>query len=177
MTGRRRGIVALLVRRALVVIVAFAAAGALAGLVWQWVWTPPTGVAVGGEFLLDQGGVREAFTGTAWYAVIAIATGLLLGVGLALALERWEVVTLVLVLVGSALAAFLMHAVGTALGPPDPAPVAATADDMTPIPDELRVSGLSPFLALPGGALVGLTVVFVGLAGRRHSEPGTAPEE
>ena len=177
MTGRWQRVGALLLRRALVVLVTFAAAGALAGVLWHWVWTPPTGVAVGGEFLLDQAGVREAFTGTAWYALIAIGTGLLLGVVLALALQRWEVVTLVLVLLGSALAAFLMYAVGTALGPPDPAPVAAAADDLTPIPDDLSVSGVSPFLALPGGALVGLTVVFVGLAGSRQTEQGTPPEE
>lgn len=150
-------------RRMLLVLVAYAVTGALAGVVWEWVWTPPTGVALGQEFLLDGGGLRSEFSGTALYVVVGTLAGLLLGVAVALLAERHELVTLAAVLVGSMLAGWLMLRVGTALGPPDPEPLARAAEDYTPIQDQLRVSGHSPFVAFPGGALVGLIVIFIGL--------------
>ncbi|HSP59557.1 MAG TPA: hypothetical protein VLO09_00710 [Ornithinimicrobium sp.] len=150
-------------RQVLLVLAAFVVTGALAGIVWEWVWTPPTGVALGREFLLDGGGLRGEFSGTALYVVVGTLAGLLLGVLVALLAERHELLTLVAVLVGAMLAGWLMLRVGTALGPPDPDQLARAAEDYTPIQDELRVSGRSPFVAFPGGALVGLIVIFVGL--------------
>lgn len=158
----------LLVRRSVLVLLAFAVAGAAAGVVWEWVWTPPTGVVVKGEYILDGNGVRDSFSGTAWYVVLAVLTGLLLGVLVAVSLEGWELVTLVLVTMGSVLAAWLMFAVGTALDPPDPVVVAERSKDLSRVPDELSVSGASPHIAFPSGALLGLAVVYVGLAGRRR---------
>ena len=72
---------------------------------------------------------------------------------------------------GSLLGAWLMLVVGTTLGPPDPATAARTADDGTRVPIELAVSGHSPYIALPAGALLGLCLVFIGLSPRRHGEP------
>jgi hypothetical protein len=60
-----------------------------------------------------------------------------------------------------------MLVVGTALGPADPQTVAATAADGTRIPMDLDVSGRSPYLAMPAGALIGLVVIFFGV-GRLH---------
>ena len=150
-------------RQVLLVVVGFAVAGALAGVVWEWVWAPPSGVALGGEFLLDGDGLRSEFSGTALYVVVATLAGLLLGVLVAVLSDRHELLTLVAVAVGSVLAGWLMLQVGTALGPPDPGPLASTAEDYTPLVDELRVSGRSPYIAFPAGALVGLIVVFIGL--------------
>jgi hypothetical protein len=156
-------------RRFLLVLVGFAVAGVLAGIVWEWVWTPPTGVALGQEFLLDGGGLRSEFSGTALYVVVGTLAGLLLGVLVAVLTERHELLTLGAVLVGAVLAAWLMLVVGTSHGPPDPEPLARSAEDYTPLQDELRVSGHSPFVAFPGGALVGLIVIFIGLHGRGGS--------
>ena len=64
-------------------------------------------------------------------------------------------------------ATWVMLRVGTALGPADPATVAADAKDGTEIAMNLTVEGRSPFLALPAGALLGLVVVFFGV-GRLH---------
>ena len=61
----------------------------------------------------------------------------------------------------SALAAWLMSTVGHRLGPADPVAAAAAAEDFTRIPQDLRVSGLSPFLALPFGSILGLAGGFV----------------
>lgn len=153
-------------RQVLLVILGFALVGVLAGAVWEWVWTPPTGVALGKEFLLDGDGLRSDFSSTALYVVVASLAGLLLGVLVAVLAPRHELLTLVAVAVGSVLAAWLMLRVGVLLGPPDPGPLARAAEDYTPLVDELRVSGRSPFVAFPGGALLGLLVAFVGLNGR-----------
>ena len=46
------------------------AAAALAGVVWQWVWTPPVGVAFGGDWTLDAAALTGDFSGTGWYVVV-----------------------------------------------------------------------------------------------------------
>lgn len=158
-------------RQVLLVLVGFAVVGALAGVMWEWVWTPPTGVALGKEFLLDGDGLRGEFSGTAVYVAVASLAGLLVGVLVAVLSDRDELLTLVAVAAGSVLAAWVMLEVGAALGPPDPGPLARTAEDYTPLVDELQVAGRSPFVALPGGALVGLIVIFVGLNRRSASAP------
>ena len=111
-------------RQVLLVLVVFAVAGALAGVVWEWLWTPPTGVALDEQFLLDGDGLRGEFSGTGLYVVVAAVAGLLLGVLVAVLSDRDELVTLVVVAVGSVLAGWLMLRTGVALGPPDPAPLA-----------------------------------------------------
>jgi hypothetical protein len=158
-------------RQVLLVLVAFAVAGALAGAVWEWVWTPPTGVALGKEFLLDGDGLRGDFSGTALYVVVAAVAGLLVGVLVAVLSDRDELATLVVVAVGSVLAGWLMLRTGVALGPPDPGPLARSADDYTPLVDQLAVAGRSPFVAFPAGALLGLIVIFIGLSRRRSDPP------
>lgn len=175
-TGRHPGATpALLLRRAVLVLLAFGLAGLLAGVVWEWWWTPPTGVVVEQQYLLDADGLRSTFSGTALYVLVAVVAGVLLGVAVAVLSEAAEVWTLVLVVVGSALAGWVMHAVGTALDPPDPDRLAATAEDGTRLPEELSVSGWSPYVAFPSGALLGLTVVFVGWPGGRPASPERRP--
>ena len=79
------------------------------------------------------------------------------------------------VVVGSVLAGWVMYRVGVALAPPDPGPLARTARAGTRLPGTLKVSGASPFLALPAGALIGLIIVFVGLARHRERHPEATP--
>lgn len=155
--------------RVLLVVALFAAGGAVAGVVWEWLWTPPTGVVVEQRYLLDGDGLRSDFSGTALYVLVAAVAGLLLGVLVGVRTHRSELLTLLAVVVGSALAGWLMLQVGTALDPPDPGPLAEQAEDLTRLPDQLEVAGRSPFVSFPAGALVGLIVVFVGL-GRRDTD-------
>lgn len=157
-------------RQVLLVLVAFAVVGAIAGMVWEWVWTPPSGVALGHEFLLDEAGLRGDFSGAALYVLVASLAGLLLGVLVAVLSDRHELLTLAAVAAGSVLAAWLMLQVGTALGPPDPQPLAAAAEDYTPFVGDLQITGWSPYVAFPGGALVGLIVIFIGLNRRSAAD-------
>lgn len=152
-----------------VVLAIFAIGGALAGVVWEWIWTPPSGVVFRGEWLLDPEQASGDFSATGIYVVVASIAGLLLGALCGLVVHRRELLTLASVIAGAALAAWLMLRVGQALGPPDPRPLAASAKELSSLPSDLRVVGKSPLVALPSGALLGLIVVLFGLSRRsRH---------
>lgn len=155
-------------------VVVVAAIGALAGVVWEWLWTAPVGVVVDHRWVAeDEAGLRAQFSGTGWFVVVGTVAGLVAGALVALFLDRVPLLTLVSVVLGSIVGTWLMLRVGTALGPPDPSTLADTAKAGTHLPDDLEVSRRSPWVALPGGALVALALVFFGLsAGRRRPPEG-----
>ncbi|MGH3336673.1 MAG: hypothetical protein ACRDOZ_12690 [Nocardioides sp.] len=152
-----------------IVVAVFAVVGVLAGVVWEWLWTPSTGVVVDHEWLLGLAGLRAEFSATGVYVVVASIAGLLVGNLCGLFLDRAELVTLVAVLVGAALAGWVMVQVGQALGPPDPRSLAETARNGTRLPSDLRIVGTSPYVAFPAGATLGLAVVLLGMT-KRHAE-------
>lgn len=164
--------------RAGIVLATFAVVGAIAGVVWEWVWTPPLGIVYRGEWILEPSGPDYDFSGTGWYVVIALAAGLLTAVVLGWGLVAGELTTLAAAAVGSVLAGWVMFTVGHTLGPPDPRPLAAAMDDLERLPSDLRVAGSDPdqssyslagsaFLAFPLGTTVGLSVVWFTTRGRR----------
>lgn len=167
-SGTRSGWVPAIIQAGIVVAV-FAVAGALAGVVWEWLWTPSSGVVVDHEWLQGLAGVQAEFSGTGVYVLVAAAAGLLTGVLCALFLDRAELVTLVAVVAGAALAGWIMVQVGHALGPDDPRVLARTTDNGTRLPSDLRVVGASPYVAFPVGATLSLAVVLLGLT-KRHAE-------
>jgi hypothetical protein len=145
-------------------------AGALAGVAWELAWTPPQGIALDGSFALTSAGLPDAFDGTALYAVLATATGLLLGVGVTLRSDGAELVTLLALAVGSLVAAPVMALVGSTLGPPDPDEAARDLPDYTLVQQALRVEGVGAYLALPSGALLGAGGVYLSLSRRRSAD-------
>jgi hypothetical protein len=154
--------------QALVAVAVLAATGAVAGVVWEWVWTAPIGVGADHKWLAqDEAGLRGQFSGTGWYVVVASVAGLLAGAVVALFLDRVPLATLLAVVVGSVLGAWLMAKVGGALGPADPVQLARTARDGAHLPGRLAVSGRSPWVSMPSGALIALALVFFGLGSRR----------
>lgn len=153
--------------QALVIVALLAAVGALAGVVWEWVWHAPTGIVVNHHWVQDEDGLRGSFSGTGTYVLVATVAGLLSGLAIGLLLDRSELVTLVAVLLGSLLAGWVMYHVGVALGPDDPRHLAAGAEDLTELPARLTVSGLIPRRVFPASALVGLLVAFLGFTRRR----------
>lgn len=160
------------------------ASGAASGFVWEWLWTPPSGVVVDGGWVLAGDGLPEAFSGTGLFVVVAGLTGLGLGVlgAVARTLDRRtldrhapdERVTLTTLALGAALATATMWLVGTQAGPPDPAVVARSAEAGQSVPSDLRVEGLGAFLSLPAGTLVGATGVYL-LVGRREPDRRDRP--
>jgi hypothetical protein len=162
-------------------VVLLAAIGALAAVVWNWVWTPSVGVVSDHQWLAEnEASLRGQFSSTGWYVVVASVAGLLGGVLVSFFLDRVPLLTLLAVVVGSAVATWVMLQVGAALGPADPHHLALTAKEGTHLPGQLQVSPASPqdvpgwlaftrhspLIAFPTGALVGLTLVFFGLSAR-----------
>jgi hypothetical protein len=167
--------------RAGIVLATFAVVGAIAGVVWEWVWTPPVGIVFQGEWILEPSGPDYDFSGTGWYVVIALGAGLLTAAVLGWVLVAGELTTLAAAAVGSVLAGWLMFTVGHTLGPPDPRPLAAAMDDLERLPSDLRVAGSDPeqaayslagsaFLAFPLGTVLGLSLVWFTTNGRRVRE-------
>lgn len=142
------------------VLVLFAAVGAGCGWLWFELWDQPVGTVAGGEWFADEEGLRTVFDGVAWYVVLAAGGGLLAG-GLATLLgRRSPPVTLVGVVVGSFLAAWLMLRVGLHLSPADPDALARSAADGTELRGRLSLEGArSPYLAWPFGSLLALMVL------------------
>jgi hypothetical protein len=156
--------------QAVVVVAVFAGVGAAAGRLWYHLWDAPTGTVSGGQWYTSEAGLRDDFQGVAWYVAIAVVAGLVLGILCSWLLDRSELVTLVAVAAGSALAAYLMLRVGTHLSPPDPQEVAKTAKDGVTLKGALQVTSWPPRGAFPFGALVGLALVYALSAGRSPTE-------
>ena len=155
-----------MVLEGLAVVAVFAGVGALCGLLWFRLWDVPHGVVSGHEWFTSESGLRADFAGTGWYIVIAVVAGLLLGALAALLCGRSELVTLLAVVGGSALAAYLMLQVGYHRSPPDPHALALAAKDGTKLDGALRVDSGPPKAAFTFGALIGLALVYVGTLGR-----------
>lgn len=161
----------------LVVVALFAGAGAAAGWLWERWWNPIGGVVVDGTwvagyrpvgdtFVFDFPSLKGFFDSTAEYVVIGVVAGLVLGVLCSLLGRRSEIVMLAAVVIGAALAGFVAYRLGTHLGPVDPATLEADAADGTALPSSLTISGASPFVAWPLGALLGLALTYLLTVGR-----------
>lgn len=151
-----------MLRDPLIIIAAFAVAGVLCGLAWFAWWRPaPTGVVWQDYAWFDP---DDEFRSTGMYAVISVPVGVLLGALSTWLLSRDARVTVVAILLGSALAACLMALTGQLLGPESALGVARSAADGAEVEADLRVGALSAWLCFPLGALLGSLVAL--LSGR-----------
>ena len=142
------------------VVAVFVLAGALAGWLWETLWTPPTGFASGGAFYLDGPGLRADFSGTGLFVLVGLGVGVMLGAGCAFIRHDARVV-FAAVLIGSVVAALACAWVGHWLGPADPVALAATLPDRTPMVADLHVVGDAPYLAWPVGAICGFLLALL----------------
>lgn len=157
--------------RAIVVPVALGVVlGAGGGWLW-WAWWGPApdgkvyDTAAGPTWYPDpfDPGITRDFSGTATYVVIAFGLALLLGVvGGWLARDR-AVAGLAAAAAASVVAGVLMTFIGLAQSPADPQDRAAEVKIGTELPGHLEVSGWTPYLAWPVGALLGYMVVMLAL--------------
>ena len=156
--------------QALATVGIFAGVGAAAGWLWYTLWDAPSGVVAGGAWYTGEAGLRDDFQGVGWYVTIAVVAGLVLGMLTAWLFDRSELVTLAAVVVGSALAAYLMLRVGTHLSPADPHELAKTAQDGDKLKGALRVRSWAPKGAFTFGGLLGLAGVYAASIGRAPAE-------
>ena len=170
--------------QASVIVAVFAAVGAVAGVVWEALWSPPSGVVFRGSWFLEPAGPDHGFAGTGWYVVVALVAGWVTAFALGWFWPRRELTSLVAFAIGSMLAGWVMFMVGHALGPPDPRILAAGEADYTTLPSDLRVAGAdadpvpftfdsSAFAAFPTGAM--LASVYVFLLRSRRADAAMGP--
>lgn len=158
-----------------VILGIFAVVGVACGWLWESRWTAPTGVVYHGKWYPDGSGTDRMFDGTGSFVVIATLAGLLLGLICAWLFTASEIVTVVAVLAGGAVAAWLMHTVGLHLAPADPVSRAKDAADLTRIGGTLQTFGDSYRVAFPGAAMLGPTLVFLCFSARRRVQPAYRP--
>lgn len=160
------------VRRALVeaaaILVLFAVAGAASGWFWEQRWTPPDGIGYHGKWYPYGTGVEHAFDGTGSFVLIASVVGLVLGLVCAWSFTASELGTVVAVVVGGALAAWVMHRVGLSLAPGGLAERARNATAAVPLKGSLRTYGDSYRVAFPGAAILGPALMFLCFPPRRR---------
>jgi hypothetical protein len=143
------------------VLIAYALVGLVAGLVWEGVWTPPTMVVQQHQaFYADYQSLRRVFTGTGLYVIVGAAASVLTALAISVLTRQREVLVLVAVTLGSAMAALVMREVGVSRGPADPTVLAKTTANGSHLSGALDVSGHSPYLVWPMTALFVLALVF-----------------
>lgn len=141
------------------ILLAFVVVGVLCGLLWHTWWAPaPEGVAVEGRPYFDDDVVAR---GLGLYVVIGAVAGLVLGIVAAFVFENDEVATVVALLVGAIIAGWLMALVGQWLGPESAVEAAKDTADFEPVRADLSAGWVAPFVAFPGGAMVGAVFVLV----------------
>jgi hypothetical protein len=173
-SGRLRGSILF----AVAVVAAYVVVGAVAGVVWEWVWSPPTQVVQQHQlFYVDYGSLRQVFTGTGLYVVVSVVASALMALTAGLLTRRHELLVLAAVTLGSLVAAYTMHAVGVALGPPDAAKLAKTAADGTHMSAQLVVNGKTPYLVWPMVSLFVVSLVFFAMPGVRSRHRADASAE
>jgi MFS family permease len=150
-----------------VVLAAFLLVGALAGLVWPHLVDPvvvtraPDGVAS------DEVALAERFDNDGWYMVLAGGCGLLLGLVLTIWRRTHEVVTLLAVVAGAFLAAWVMAGIGRLVGPEDPERVLADARVGTTASGVVTVTAEGAHYVWPIAAVIGALIVLWSPPGQR----------
>jgi membrane fusion protein (multidrug efflux system) len=107
-------------------------------------------------------GLQNDFSGVGWYVVVALALGLALGALTAFVLDHAEILGVVVALLGSALAAYLVLTVGERLSPPDPDRVAAESAQGVARVGEIRATIERKTIRAPFTGVLGIRQVNLG---------------
>jgi hypothetical protein len=153
---------------AAVIVGSMALLGVLCGVLWAVLVDPaqlirtnapcqsiPTGSTCVGQ---DELQLSRQFAAEGWYAVIAAVTALMCGLAFGFWRRRDPMATLLLLMVGCAVAAVLMLWTGQLLGPSDPTSMLESAAVGKRADVPLDVAGIAAYLAWPMPALLGILV-------------------
>lgn len=178
-------------RDVVVVLGSLLVLGLLCGVLWSLVASPAEFTKVSNGASMDEDQIGRQFAVDGWYVVIGALAGLGAGLVLAWKRSRDPLLTTVLLVVGSVLAAVVMALVGHLLGPGDPRAALRAAKVGGHVPQRLDV-GLRPvrpfgpylrdtaalYLCWPVGALAGALFVLLGRAPERpdRDADGEGPE-
>ena len=138
-----------------VVLVCYLVLGVVCGVIWWLLVDPALFTKVHGGGTMSELQLSKEFNGDGWYAVVAAVAG----VGSGLALTWWRsrdyLLTTLLLVPGSVLAAAVMAMLGHALGPGNPDAALATVHAGQHVPDQISVAAWATYLVWPIGALIG----------------------
>jgi hypothetical protein len=156
----------------LAVIGAYLVVGVVCGVLWWWLWDPAMFTKVrGGGGSMGEVQLGRRFAADGWYVVIAAVAGLVLGAGMMLWRTRDVLLTTILVVLGSGVAAGAMVVTGHLLGPVDPDVALASVAPGTEVPTQLGVSSAAVYLVWPIATLVAALVVLWAVPGRFPEGP------
>jgi hypothetical protein len=159
--------------------------GLLCGVLWSLVASPAEFTKLSNGGSMDEDQLSRQFGVDGWYVLIGGLAGLAAGLVLAWRRSRDPLVTSVLLVLGTVLAAAVMALVGHLLGPGDPRAALRAAKVGAHVPQRLDV-GLRPvrpfgtylrdtaavYLSWPVGALTGALFVLLGRAPERPERDG-----
>lgn len=133
----------------------------LVGAVLWWLLVDPAMFtkAESGGLAMGEVQLARRFNADGWFVVIAAVSGLLSGSVLTWWRSRDFLLTSLLLVVGSAVAATVMAVLGRVLGPADPGSVAAGLPVGAQVAMQLEVSGTVCFLVWPIAVLAGALFV------------------
>ena len=149
-------------RDVLAVLGALLLLGVVCGVLW-WLLADPaeyTKTADGG--VMSENQLGEQFGADGMYVVIAVVAGLVGGLALTWWRGRDPVLTSLLLVVGSGVAAGVMFLVGHQLGPGDPGAALKAAAVGAHVPERLDVHVWTVYLSWPVAVLAGALVVLLG---------------
>ena len=133
--------------------------GAVAGVLWPQLVEPVVFTRTADDIVSDEVALARQFDGDGWYVVLAAVAGAVAGVVLTLWRQRDPVATVLLLLLGSCLAAWVMKELGTALGPPDVRGVLQDAEVGATAPDQVAVRATAAYAVWPMATLLGAVAV------------------
>ncbi len=136
--------------------------GVVCGVLW-WLLVDPaayTKTRRGG--VMSENELSRRFSADGMYVVIAVVAGLVAGIVLTWWRARDPLLTSVLLVVGSGLAAAAMWLVGHQLGPGDTAAALRAAKLGAHVPERLDVHAWTAYLAWPVAVLAGALLVLLG---------------
>jgi hypothetical protein len=139
----------------LVVLAAAALLGILIGLLWPQLADPVTVVRTENGLVRDEVALAEQFDALGWFSVLSAVGGALLGAVMLAWRRTDEVATLVAVVAGAFLAAWLAARVGLAVGPGDPAAALAEAAEGDTAPAALALGTGVVYWVMPLFATLG----------------------
>ena len=143
----------------IVVLGTFLVVGAVCGVLWWLAVDPAQFTKTGNGGTMGEVDLAKRFNADGWYSVIAIVAGFLSGVLLTWWRSRDFRLTTVLLVIGAAVAAAVMTAVGHAIGPDSPDTALQLARRGQTVPVELEVRAAASYLTWPIAVLAGALMV------------------
>jgi hypothetical protein len=176
--GRPRSrVTGLLVDLALVAA-SVAVLGLVVGVAWPQLVDPALSERTAQGISTSEVELGKIFSADGWFVVLGFAGSLVLGALLMLRRRGHEVWVLLLLLVGTYLAArWVAEPIGISLGPPDPVALLTRAEVGATAPGRLELSSRADHLVWPLGAAIGALLVLLSVSRLERDQRQRSPQD